>query len=91
MYRIVFNGGSNGAIFRYPLLIDFSSFGSKRDSGPHWWAAEERYVTDAANYRPPEGIDPNCSRHVKHMYMVSRCIRTIWAAGIEILPQGLEL
>ena len=49
IYRVVFNGGSNGAIFRYPLLIDFSSFGSKRDSGPHRWAAEERYVTDAAS------------------------------------------
>ena len=23
IYRVVFNGGSNGAIFRYPFLIDF--------------------------------------------------------------------
>ena len=46
IYRVVFNGGSNGAIFRYPLLIDFSSFGSKRDSGPHRRAVEERFVTD---------------------------------------------
>ena len=43
IYRVVFNGGSNGAIFRYPFLIDFSSFGSKRDSGPHRRAVEERY------------------------------------------------
>ena len=26
IYRVVFNGGSNGAIFKYPLLIDFSEF-----------------------------------------------------------------
>ena len=51
IYRVVFNGGSNGAIFRYPLLIDFLSFGSKRDSGPHRRAVEERFVTDAASYR----------------------------------------
>ena len=50
IYRVVFNGGSNGAIFRYPLLIDFSSFGSKRDSGPHRRAVEERCVTDATIY-----------------------------------------
>ena len=44
--RVVFNGGSNGAIFRYPLLIDFSSFGSKRDSGPHRRVVEKRFITD---------------------------------------------
>ena len=49
IYRVVFNGGSNGAIFRYPLLIDFLSFGSKRDSGPHQSAVEERFVTDVAS------------------------------------------
>ena len=49
IYKVVFTGGSNGAIFRYPLLIDFSSFGSKRDSGPHRRAVEERFITDAAS------------------------------------------
>ena len=67
IYRVVFNGGSNGAIFRYPLLIDFSSFGSKRDSGPHWRAVEERFVTDATSYTAhhrvttsPNDLFPRC-------------------------------
>ena len=50
IYRVVFNGGLNGAIFRYPLLIDFSSFGSKRDSGPHRRVVEERFVTDIRGF-----------------------------------------
>ena len=49
IYKVVFTGGSNGTIFRYPLLTDFLSFGSKRDSGPHRSAVEERVVTDAAS------------------------------------------
>ena len=49
IYRVVFNGGSNDAILRYLLLIDFLSFGSKRDSGPHRSAVEERFVTDSFN------------------------------------------
>ena len=70
IYRVVFDGGSGGTLFSYPLLIDFSSFGSKRDSGPHRRVIEERFVTDIRGFSGRGDSFPEHKRYVSVVLMI---------------------
>ena len=54
------------------LVIDVASFGSKRDSGPHQWACEERFVTDVRGFSGRGDSFPEHKRHIPEVLIAPR-------------------